>query len=472
VNLKLKYALFLTFFFFVVNPVFPQSNDDFLNDFGGDSFSDLEAEIDTKTSEIIIETRETDSKILDKEINSSSFITGTLSQRLVYGLEDPGTYFSRSSQGVDNFQSKFNFQIESKILGSINFKTSGDVSWDWGSFKGTNYEYNPTAADFQLRDMYFDYFFDNGLWLKLGNQIIARGESNILTSSDVINPRDISTIGLQDLDDIRIQVPAILLNYSVGFLNQEIITAVDSAMNKFAKAGTAFDPMAPFGSASVVSKTSRPNNSIETVIRNKVSFNGMEFVLSFGEYNRKNLSTISTSVSGATTTLNSEQDRVSFVGFSGNMAKSNFVFKFDAAYKKGKRFPFSNPLTAPWSKHENTELGLGFDYTGISDLTISSEIGSSIIHGYSSLLSNKEREYGYLVRADWRQLNDILTFSAGHSKLLGDNGSFSTFGISYDYSDQLNLSSKLVAYDSDSASQRLYPYRKQDLLVFNADYSF
>ena len=88
------------------------------------------------------------------------------------------------------------------------------------------------------------------------------------------------------------------------------------------------------------------------------------------------------------------------------------------------------------------------------------------------MLANKEQENGYLFRIDWRRLNDLLTISASHSKLLGDNGSFSTVGASYDFSDELKISGKMVSYDSDSSSQILYPYRKQDLVELKADYSF
>lgn len=471
---KFTFIIFFLIFPFFSSPLLSQSEDGFLDDFGGESFSELEAEIDFETAEIFVDKDVS----LDLEVSKEpSFIssfsnTGTISQKLVYGLDNPESPFLRSSTGIDNFISIINLQTKFKSFENINFKFSGDVSWAWGSFKNSSFKYEPTSASFKLRDLYLDYLFENGLWLKFGNQIVARGESNILVSTDVVNPRDLSTIGLQDLDDIRLQVPAVLLNYSFGPINQEFVAVIEAGRNKLGEAGSAFDPLAPFGGATVVSNISRPSNSLETILRNKLFFSGIELVLSLGEYNRKSLSTTSTVVSGASTTFNTEQDRISYFGLSGNMARSNFVFKFDLAQKVGKRFPYSNPLTSPWAKHDNTELGLVVDYTGISDTAFSLELGSSYIHNHSSLLSNKEQENGFLVRVDWRRLNDLLTISATHSKLLGDNGSFSTVGASYDYSDELNISGKMISYDSDSNSQILYPYRKQDLVELKVDYSF
>ena len=61
-------------------------------------------------------------------------------------------------------------------------------------------------------------------------------------------------------------------------------------------------------------------------------------------YNNKQLSTLSSSTFGSTTTLNTQQDRIFYLGLSGNVAFSDVVLKFDTSHKRGKRFPFSNPL--------------------------------------------------------------------------------------------------------------------------------
>ena len=83
-----------------------------------------------------------------------------------------------------------------KLLTSSSLATSIGTG---GYFESTKYSYGPTSADFMLRDLFIDFYPIDGLWLRVGNQIIARGESNLLISSDIANPRDLSTIGLQDL---------------------------------------------------------------------------------------------------------------------------------------------------------------------------------------------------------------------------------------------------------------------------------
>ena len=321
-----------------------------------------------------------------------------------------------------------------------------------------------------LKDLYIDFYPIDEVWLRFGNQIIARGESNLLISSDIANPRDLSTIGLQDLDDIRLNIPSILAGYNIGSLKQEVIVFLDEKRNKFARSGTAFDPAAAFLGASIVTNVSPAQHNISYALRNKMLLSGLELDLSLGEYNNKQLSTLSSSVSGNVTTLFTQQDRILFVGLNGNIVISDFVLKFDTSHKKGKRFPGSNPLSGPWSKHEVSEFSLGADYSGFNDLSINIELANAYIHKHNIQLANEQNEYGYSVRFDWRLYNDLLDLSLQHANILGDNGSFSAFSVAYEYSDRINIGGKIISFDSDTNTQQLFPYRHQDLIQLTLDY--
>ena len=189
-------------------------------------------------------------------------------------------------------------------------------------------------------------------------------------------------------------------------------------------------------------------------------------------YNNKQLSTLSSSVSGNVTTLINQQDRIAFLGLSGNIALSDFVLKFDTSHKKGKRFPYSNPLIGPWSENEVSEFSLGADYSGLRDLSINIELASTYIHNHSTQLANKQNEYGYSLRFDWRLYNELLDISLQHANILGDNGSFSSISAVYELSDSINIGSRFISFDSYSNTQQLYPYRHQDLIELTLDYYF
>ena len=467
-----KLVNLLVFILLLYSTVYAQSDDDFLSDFGGDDFEEIESELDLVTTNVV-EEKSSDNSIEKKSTSESFDWDAIFSQKLYYGLEYPSAPFLRRAPGIEAIHSNINLGLNTKFAEVINFKLSGDVNWDWGGyFESTKYSYGPTSADFMLRDLFIDFYPIDGLWLRVGNQIIARGESNLLISSDIANPRDLSTIGLQDLDDIRLHIPSILAAYNIGSVKQEIIVFLDEKRNKVARPGTAFDPAAAFLGASIITNASPVQNNISYALRNKILLSGFELDLSLGEYNNKQLSTLSSSVSGNVTTLNTEQDRIIFLGLSGNIAFSDFVLKFDTSHKKGKRFPYSNPLIGPWSENEVSEFSLGADYSGLRDLSINIELASAYIHNHSAQIANKQNEYGYSLRFDWRLYNDLLDISLQHANILGDNGSFSSVSAVYELSDSINIGSKFISFDSYNSTQQLYPYRHQDLIELTLDYYF
>ena len=379
----------LVFITFLYSTVYAQSDDDFLSDFGGDDFEEIESELDFVTTNVVKE-KFSDISIEKKQTSESFDWDAIFSQKLYYGLESPAVPFFRRAPGIEAIHSNINLGLNTKFAEVINFKFSGDVNWDWGYFESSKYSYGPTAADFKLRDLYIDFYPIDGLWLRVGNQIIARGESNLLISSDIANPRDLSTIGLQDLDDIRLNIPSILAGYNIGSLKQEIIVFLDEKRNKVARSGTAFDPEAAFLGASINTDVSPTKQNISYALRNKMLLSGLELDLSLGEYNNKQLSTLSSSVAGNVTTLFTQQDRILFVGLNGNIVLSDFVLKFDTSHKKGKRFPGSNPLRGPWSEHEVSEFSLGADYSGFNDLSINIELANAYIHKHNIQLANEQ----------------------------------------------------------------------------------
>ena len=467
-----KLVNLLVFILLLYSTVYAQSDDDFLSDFGGDDFEEIESELDLVTTNVV-EEKSSDNSIEKKSTSESFDWDAIFSQKLYYGLEYPSAPFLRRAPGIEAIHSNINLGFNTKFAEVINFKLSGDVNWDWGGyFESTKYSYGPTSADFMLRDLFIDFYPIDGLWLRVGNQIIARGESNLLISSDIANPRDLSTIGLQDLDDIRLHIPSILAAYNIGSVKQEIIVFLDEKRNKVARPGTAFDPAAAFLGASIITNASPVQNNISYALRNKILLSGFELDLSLGEYNNKQLSTLSSSVSGNVTTLNTEQDRIIFLGLSGNIAFSDFVLKFDTSHKKGKRFPYSNPLVGPWSENEVSEFSLSADYSGLRDLSINIELASAYIHNHSAQIANKQNEYGYSLRFDWRLYNDLLDISLQHANILGDNGSFSSVSAVYELSDSINIGSKFISFDSYNSTQQLYPYRHQDLIELTLDYYF
>ena len=123
--------------------MFGQSDDDFLSDFGGDDFEEIESELDLVSINVAKDVLN-DNSIKKKLTNEYLNWDAVLSQKLTYGLESPSVPFFRRSAGIESASSSINLGFNSKIGEGVNLKLSGDVNWGWGDFQNSKYSYGPT----------------------------------------------------------------------------------------------------------------------------------------------------------------------------------------------------------------------------------------------------------------------------------------------------------------------------------------
>ena len=128
----------LVFITFLYSTVYAQSDDDFLSDFGGDDFEEIESELELVTTNVI-KIVTTDTTLEKNPSNENLNWDGLLSQKVLYGLQSPSSPFLRRAPGFEAVSSNINLRFNSKIAEKINFKISGDVYWNWGDFESSKY---------------------------------------------------------------------------------------------------------------------------------------------------------------------------------------------------------------------------------------------------------------------------------------------------------------------------------------------
>ena len=87
------------FIIFLYSTVYAQSDDDFLSDFGGDDFEEIESELDLVTTNVV-KKKFSDISIEKKQTSESFDWDAIFSQKLYYGLESPSVPFSGELQGL------------------------------------------------------------------------------------------------------------------------------------------------------------------------------------------------------------------------------------------------------------------------------------------------------------------------------------------------------------------------------------
>ena len=147
-----------------------------------------------------------------------------------------------------------------------------------------------------------------------------------------------SVPGQGELSEFRQHVPAILLNFPISDIKIELALVSEAGGNLLSEKGDSFDPTIPFvqnlvniGSNPYTVNYLNPSNELEFFASINYSFNGgdISLVLSDENLNQRSLKNIeSTSL---TSRLDLGFDRVQMVGLNGNLARGDFLLKYEAA---------------------------------------------------------------------------------------------------------------------------------------------
>ena len=97
-----KLVNLLVFVIFLNSTVYAQSDDDFLSDFGGDDFEEIESEVDLVATNVVKE-KFSDNSIEKKQTSESFDWDAIFSQKVYYGLEFPSVPFSGELQGLRQY---------------------------------------------------------------------------------------------------------------------------------------------------------------------------------------------------------------------------------------------------------------------------------------------------------------------------------------------------------------------------------
>ena len=95
-----KLVNLLVFILLLYSTVHAQSDNDFLSDFGGDDFEEIENELDLVTTNVVKENA-VDNSIKKKPTSEIFDWNAYFSQKLYYGLESPSVPFFRRDPGIE-----------------------------------------------------------------------------------------------------------------------------------------------------------------------------------------------------------------------------------------------------------------------------------------------------------------------------------------------------------------------------------
>lgn len=406
---------------------------------------------------------------------------GWITQKVGYGLESPGSPFSRKDSELSRVETSLFAQFDTAVTDSVNLRFSGKAYRDLvyslnDNAKFSADETNKFRSRFEVKDLYLERQFANGVYLKIGNQIFAWGLSEYTRITDLINTEDQFTFGQQDLEDIRLQVPATLLSFNLNDWRLEGVFTYRAGRNDTAPAQDEFDQFLRLREAGFILTRQQPDNQYEAFLRASTHWSRGDIQFVAGEFNDNNLSVAQID---AIKTVNPElhfaQNRMRAMGVAGNWVNGSWVLFGELGIHKDRAVrPASDAFfqqTQGWQQKDQTLTAIGLEYNGFRNLVLTVELDNTHTNDHDEFMSDARDNTSFGTRAYWTALNERLELLAVWNVLIDADTQIGRLSLNYNWSDRLSLGLLWMNYGSDRRSQ-FYDFRNNDVVQMQLQYNF
>lgn len=423
---------------------------------------------------------------VDIEANDSSrdenySLIGWVTQKVSQGIERPDPLFSRQDRELNKIETSLFAQFDTTLGEGYGFRFSGKVFRDevYRLNGGTDYsrdEIQEFRNRSEIRDFYIEKQYDNGIYLKLGNQMLAWGMAEYSRVTDLINTEDRYTFAQQDLEDLRLQVPAALVSYTAGDWTLDGVITYLAGRNYAAPAGDEFDQFINFRQTGVGLRRDQPDKQAEYFFRASTHFSQGDLQLVAGEFNDNALTLQEISApNSASPLLRYGQNRMRAFGVSANWADGSWLY-FGELGVHLDRAVIPNPNSVfrqvgGWDQKDQLLSVFGVEYNGFRNLLLTFELDTIRTKNHDQFMYADKNQTSFGARAYWTALNERLTVVAVMNELASDAGQVSRVSIDYSLSDSLEMGLLWVDYGADAESI-FYNYRNNDILQLHLRYNF
>lgn len=327
----------------------------------------------------------------------------------------------------------------SKISTNLNFEYKLDEK---SKLKSTVKAYQDFESnikndrDIDINEIYLQSSLNINTDIKVGRQIVVWGKSDNIRITDTLNPLDMTTPGMVDIEDLRLGRVMSKIDY---FMEKWSLTGIILHENRYSD-------IPKFGSEYTISNEMMYNNMLVKEPSNTIENSGIALSAS------ANLEGQDIAFYYSNQYVDNTTYRSNMLGMGYNKVLDSFLFKTEFAY-------FDNYDS---STVESKLDGLvGLEYNGISEGSISFE------------MANKNDDIQYALRFTQSYLNQTLDFTALYSafgKELEDGGFIRVWG-DYDIDDKLSTSVGFINYIGGDLDQ-FNMIKDNDRVFASLKYSF
>ena len=384
------------------------------------------------------------------------------------GVQSPWDGFSMvRPEFTLTLNSKFSDQWRSKV----SVRGFYDVVYSLrGRHKYTDQVLHDYEKELELKDAYVQGALKDHLDVKIGRQVVVWGGFDNLRVVDVLNPLDLRVPGLTDMDDLRLPVTAIKLDYYLAAWDLSAMAIPEVRFSKMPVYGSDFYPY-----AAPLPPEDEPNDGFRNVpyaISMTGVFSGWDVGLYWADIYDDQIY-LAAVADGPPGRFSSKHARVSMLGAAGSLAVGDWLFKSEVAWIDGLHY--SNTRAEAYHR---LDLGAGAEYFGFKETVICLEAVNRHIYDYDSRLQSSpdqvdRDEFQWAFRVTKDLIHDTLTLTCLISTfgVKTDNGLYERIEAEYDVTDAVGIRAGMVFYQAGD-KEWFKDVEKNDRLFVTLTYHF
>ena len=344
--------------------------------------------------------------------------------------------------------------------------------------------------DVDVPAAYMDWEVANAFFVKVGRQLVPWGVSDFEQITDLVNPREQREIGLVDSEDSRLAVFASKFTYLMPTFEATLALVHEPRPNRIAPEGSDFDALKKLREAVTIREELVEDvdfETTETFVRLLKTLPGGQIAFVYGYYYDDEASfrvyDILSDGEAAQVTLDLQHSPMETYGVYTNVAYGSILFKFEAALNQQKNVlrtdlqeqiaedPSGNSLVVN-DQVATVKTMLGFEYNGITDLTVIVEAVNTRNQDYTEESSGTQDQSIIYSVFSYDMLNGDLASNFAYTHLGEGRGRI--FRVAFDYSltDNLVFDLGAIMYEfSDSAGESEL-FNDKDRVFSGIKYSF
>ncbi|PIE64256.1 MAG: hypothetical protein CSA26_09270 [Desulfobacterales bacterium] len=339
----------------------------------------------------------------------------------------------------------------------LRLELTADMDWLYGfvSVDGEKNREISSESGVDLHEAWVEHVADS--WdLRIGKQIIIWGRADGVQISDMISPPDYTESISRDLDEIRMPINAVRLR----LLGEQLDTVLlwlpffKAAVQPEGDNPWAVTPVFPENIEVLSTAVDKPVNSVENseiALKFSAYLSGLDLAASifhtwddFPAMHRN----ITVTGNDVQVLFAPRHHRLTIFSLEGAKPWSDYVFRFEAAYYKGRYYQPASLFDQPDKKDAVKWLG-GIDWSPGNDWTVTAQLVGDHICGDTALLARKRDQYLFTVHISKKLLGQTLTLATILYWQLDDGELFDRFKIEYDYNDAVALSAGIDFFTGD-----------------------